>query len=136
MNQSNDQLGGLGSIGNTLRGALGGIRFGPGVLGAIIPIVGVGLVAIAVVTWTLSTQPTLAVGLDVTILLFLVYVLERAFRYAQANPLTALMGSTELYHLIKDQTAAKHPEIVVEAPPILGRGQRRRLIDNQGSDDV
>jgi hypothetical protein len=106
-----------------MRGAVQGlgIKFGPGVLGTIVPINTVGVIALAGITWALSAHPYLAVVADGGMLLFLVYVNERAFRYAQKDPVTALLGGSELYQLLKDQSA-KDKSIVVDSTPIEGAG--------------
>lgn len=106
-----------------MRGAVQGlgIKFGPGVLGSIVPINTVGVIALCAITWSLSHQPYLAVAVDAGILIFLVYVNERAFRYAQKDPVTALLSGSELFQLLKDQSA-KDKSIVVESPPVEGAG--------------
>jgi membrane protein implicated in regulation of membrane protease activity len=68
----------------------------PSVLRTIIPIVGVGIVATAVATYALAANPPIALGAFAIGLLFLAYVVERSFRYAENNPLPALLGGGEL----------------------------------------
>ena len=95
-------------------------KLGPGVLGTIVPIVMVGFAAIAILGYALSAHPIAAVIVVVFGLAFLVYALERAFRYAEKNPLSALLSGTEIFHLIKHQTAARDEAIVIDAPPVVG----------------
>jgi hypothetical protein len=102
-----------------LRGVMG-VKLGPGVLATIIPIATIGLVALALVGWALSAHPTAALIGIVLILAFLVYACERAFRYAEKNPLPALLGGAEYFQLLRDQMSARDSGIVVDAKPVLG----------------
>lgn len=95
-------------------------KLGPGVLGTIVPIVTIGFGALAVLGYALSAHPQAAVVVIVFGLAFLAYTVERAFRYAEKNPLPALLSGTEIFQLIKEQTAAKDKSIVIEAPPVVG----------------
>jgi hypothetical protein len=106
-----------------MRGAVQGlgIKFGPGVLGTIVPINTVGVIALSAITWALSGHPYLAVAADAGVLIFLVYVNERAFRYAEKDPVTALLGGSELFQLLKDQSA-KDKSIIFDSPPVEGAG--------------
>ena len=99
------------------RGVLG-IKLGPGVLATIIPINTVGLVALAALVFALSNSPILALIGFLFGLAFLVYANERAFRYAQANPIPALLGGGELLQLIRDQAGARDRSVIVEGPPV------------------
>lgn len=97
-----------------------GIKLGPGVLSTIGMVAVVAFLALAVIAWALSGVPWLAV-----IALFLVggiavYAIERAFRYAERNPLTALMGGGELLKLIEHQLAAKDKTLVGDETPVVG----------------
>ena len=108
-----------------LAGALGagarGFKFGPGVLATIVPINLVGLPALALVVWSLRGDATLATVALAFGLLFLAYVTERAFRYAEKNPIPALLGGTQLLELLKD-TAAKDKTIIIDSAPVEGAG--------------
>jgi hypothetical protein len=99
---------------------MAGARMGPGVLGTIVPIVTVGFVALAVLGYGLAAQPIAAVLIVGLGLAFLVYAVERSFRYAEKNPLPAILSGTEIYQLVKDQTSAKDKAIVVDSAPIIG----------------
>jgi len=104
-----------------LGGGTRGFKFGPGVLATIVPINLVGLPALALVVWSLRGEAllaTVALGLG---LVFLAYVTERAFRYAEKNPIPALLGGAQLLELLKD-TAAKDKTIIHDAAPIEGAG--------------
>jgi hypothetical protein len=95
-------------------------KLGPGVLGTIVPIMTIGFLALAILGYALATYPVAAVlivGLGFAVL---VYAVERSFRYAEKNPLPALLSGTEIFQLIKDQTAAKDGSIVIEAAPVVG----------------
>jgi hypothetical protein len=101
--------------------AVSRVKLGPGVLGTIVPIITVGLIAIAALVYALSSNPLYAlIGLAIVIV-FLVYATERAFRYAIKNPIPALLSGGEILQLIRDQTAARDKSIVVvEAKPEVG----------------
>jgi hypothetical protein len=67
-------------------------------------------------------------------LLFLGYVVERAFRYAEKNPLPALLGGAELLELFRDQRAAKNEALVINnEEPVLGASNK---IIGSGTADV
>jgi hypothetical protein len=102
-----------------MRGAAG-VKLGPGVLRTIIPIVGIGVVAIAGVTYALAGNPLIALAAFVIGILFLAYVVERSFRYAENNPLPALLGGGELLQLFRDQRSARDKNVVVEGNPVVG----------------
>jgi len=114
------------------RGAMRGVRLGPGVLGTVTPLNMVGLIVLLGVVYLLSGQPLLAVGLVVLIVAYLIYSSERAYRYAEKNPLPALLGGTELVQLYRDQMAAKNKSIVIspDEPPIAGSSAN--LIEGDG----
>ena len=100
--------------------AVSRVKLGPGVLGTIVPIITVGLIAIAALVFALSSNPLYAlIGLAIVIA-FLVYATERTFRYAEKNPIPALLSGGEILQLIRDQTAARDKSIVVEAKPEVG----------------
>jgi hypothetical protein len=101
------------------RGVLG-VKLGPGVLATIIPINTIGLVALAALVWALAANPTIALIALLAGLAFLVYANERAFRYAQANPIPALLGGGELVQLFRDQMSAKDKAIVSDQEPVEG----------------
>ncbi len=82
---------------------MAGVKLGPGVLRTIIPIVSVGIVALAVVALALSSSPWVALIAFVVGLVFLAFVVERSFRYAEKNPFPALIGGAELLQLFRDQ---------------------------------
>lgn len=101
---------------------MAGARLGPGVLGTIVPINTVGFVALAALVYALSANPLYAlIGLGLG-LAFLAYANERAFRYAERNPIPALLSGTELLQLIRDQRGASDKSIIVEGDPVLGAG--------------
>ena len=106
------------AIGAVTRG-VASAKLGPGVLGTIVPINTVGIVAIAVIAYALSSHPAFALVAIVLGIAFLIYANERSFRYAEKNPLPALLSGTEIFQLVKDQTAAKDEAIVIDAPPVV-----------------
>jgi hypothetical protein len=119
-----------------LRG-MSGLRLGPGVLRSIIPIVSVGIIAIAALGYALSSNPYVALTAFVLGLLFLVYVVERSFRYAEKNPLPALFGGAELLELFRDQRSASNKTIVVDAPPEIGATEASAsVLEHKGATDV
>ena len=87
----------MGLLEDKLQGAfaaitrgMAGVKLGPGVLGTIVPINTIGLVAIAAIAYALSANPLYAlIGLGLG-LAFLAYANDRAFRYAEKNPIPAL----------------------------------------------
>ena len=105
------------------RGAFPSIRMGPGVLRTITPLNLVGLAVILGVVFLLRSEPILAVGVVVLVILYLIYSNERAYRYAEKNPLPAVLGGTEWFQLFRDQMSAKDKTIIInpeDAPPVTG----------------
>jgi hypothetical protein len=96
-------------------------KLGPGVLGTIVPINTVGLVALAALVYALAANPLFAlIGLALG-LAFLTYANERAFRYAEQNPIPALLGGTELLQLFRDQMASRDKSLIVDQDrPVIG----------------
>jgi len=108
------------AIGTIARG-MSGARMGPGVLGTIVPIVTVGFVALAVLGYAMASNPVASVLVVICGLGFLVYAVERSFRYAEKNPIPSLLSGTEIFQLMQDQ-AAKDKTIIHDAAPIEGAG--------------
>lgn len=104
------------------RGMLG-VKLGPGVLGTIVPINIVGLIAIAVLGYSLSGNPQIAIAALAIGVGFLIYANERAFRYAEKNPIPALLGGGELLQLFRDQMSAKDKTIITESLPSIAAGK-------------
>ena|SRR5437764_11079768 len=101
---------------------MGAARLGPGVLGTIVPINTIGLVALAALVYALAGNPLYAlIGLALG-LAFLAYANERAFRYAEKNPVPALLSGTQLLQLFRDQRGASDKSVIVEGDPIPGAG--------------
>jgi hypothetical protein len=79
------------------------------------------------------------VAAAVLILLAAIYFSERAFRYAQRDPLSALLGGAQYLKAIEHQWAASDKSIVVESetPQIGGPkkavGRRRKADDGDGA---
>src|SRR4051812_15157964 len=103
MTDGHDQLSGLEKL---LRGAgFRGFRMGPGTVGNL-AIVAVGtVIACAIVGWALSREPLVAFFAIAAILVFGVYFAERCFRFAERHPAEALMGGSEYFHYLRDQSA-------------------------------
>jgi hypothetical protein len=108
-------------LAGTLGSGARGFKFGPGVLATIVPINLVGLPALALIVWSLRGEAILATGALGLGLAFLAYVTERAFRYAEKNPIPALLGGAQLLELLKD-SSAKDKTIIYDAKPIEGAG--------------
>jgi hypothetical protein len=92
------------------------------------------MVVLGVLVYALSSNPlysllALAIGIA-----FLVYANERAFRYAIKYPLPALLSGGEIFQLIRDQTAAKDPTIIVDAKPEVGASVS--TIEHRGDGNV
>jgi len=121
------------ALGAIMRG-MSGLKLGPGVLRSIIPIVSVGIVAVAAVGYALSNNPYVALAAFFLGLLFLAYVVERSFRYAEKNPLPALLGGAELLQFFRDQRGASDKSIVVDSAPEIGGGAS--VIEHKGANDV
>ena len=108
-----------GAIAAVTRG-VSGAKLGPGVLGTIVPINTIGLVALAALVYALSANPLYAlIGLALG-LAFLAYANERAFRYAEKNPVPALLSGTEILQLFREQRGASDPSIISDDNPIGG----------------
>lgn len=107
-----------GAIAAITRG-MAGVKLGPGVLGTIVPIITIGLVALAALVYALSSNPLYAlIGFGLG-LAFLVYATERAFRYAINHPIPALLSGGEILQLFRDQ-AARDKSLVIESDPVVG----------------
>lgn len=116
-------------IATLARSALG-IKVGPGVLGIVTPVNIVGLIAIAVFSYSLSAHPVYALCAAGLVIAYLVYANERAFRYAEKNPIPALLGGSELLQLFRDQASAKDKSIVVDQ---VARVESGKSITDGGS---
>lgn len=114
-----------------LRGAIRGIRLGPGVLGTVAPVGIAGFIAIAAMVWALRENVSIAVGSAFLGFIFLGYFVERAFRYAEKNPIPALLGGSDLSQLIRDQMGAKDKSIITDAAPIAGSATK--MIESIGA---
>ena len=99
---------------------ISGVKLGPGVLRTIVPIISVGLIALAGVVYALASNVWAALFSFIVGIGFLAYAVERAFRYAENNPIPALFGGAELLQLFRDQMAAKDKTIMVESDPVIG----------------
>lgn len=114
------------------RGVLG-VKLGPGVLGIIVPINIVGLISLAILVFSLSAHPVEAIIGLVFGICFLIYANERAFRYAEKNPIPALLSGTEFSQLIRDQMSAKDKSIVVsDTPPV--EGSSTKMLEHGGKE--
>jgi hypothetical protein len=102
-----------------VRGA-SGVKLGPGVLRSIIPIVSIGIVALAGVAYSLASNPPIALAAFAFGLLFLAFVVYRSFDYAEKNPIPAIFGGAEILQLFREQAAARDKSIVVQADPVIG----------------
>jgi hypothetical protein len=94
-----------------------GFRLGPGTVGNIATVAAVTVGSCAIVGWALSHEPLLAFGAVVVILAYGVYFAERGFRFAEKHPAEALMGGSEYFQYLRDQTA-KDSSIVINAPAV------------------
>lgn len=95
----------------TVSGSLG-LKIGPGVLVVVGWVIAIGLAATAAAVWALQANPWLALAAAILILTVAAYFAERAFRYAEKNPIPALMGGAELLKVIEHQIGAKDKSIV------------------------
>jgi hypothetical protein len=106
-------------------GALRAIKWGPGVLGTQAPLNLGGLFACALLAFALSSTPYVAAGMIALVVLYLFYANERAFRYAQKDPISALLGGSQLVQMLKHQAGAKDKNIISEQEtPIVGAGAK------------
>jgi hypothetical protein len=92
------------------------------VLGSISPVNITALIVALGLVVALRDRPELALVALILILLCVVYVNERAYRYAQNDPVSALLGGTELMQVIREQMSAKDKSIVADAPPTIASG--------------
>jgi hypothetical protein len=111
-------------VATVTRGALRGVRLGPGVLGSISPVNIAGLIVALGLVVALRDRPEFALGALVLALACIVYVNERAYRYAQNDPVSALLGGTELLQVIREQMSAKDKSIVADATPTIASGAK------------
>ena len=61
--------------------------------------------------WALQSNPGLAVAAAVLILLAAIYFSERAFRYAQRDPLSALLGGAQYLKAIADELGLERSSV-------------------------
>ncbi len=113
---------------------MSGAKLGPGVLRTVIPIVSIGFISLVGIAWALSNNPILAFCAIALVIGHICYVVERSFRYAENNPLPALLGGAELLQLFRDQAAARDKSIVVDARPEVGASVG--TLDHEGANDV
>jgi hypothetical protein len=111
-------------VATVTRGALRGVRLGPGVLGSISPVNITGLVVALGLVIALRDRPELALVALILTFVCIVYVNERAYRYAQNDPVSALLGGTELLQVIREQMSAKDKSIVADAAPTIASGAK------------
>jgi hypothetical protein len=102
------------------RSVLRGARLGPGVLGNTATVNIIGLLVLLGLIVALREQVIAAALAGVVVVGYLIYSSERAYRYAQRDPISALLGGTELYQLVRDQMSAKNKDIVSDETPVIG----------------
>lgn len=120
------------AIHSVTKGFSHGFKFGPGVLATIIPIVLIGLVVLGGVGFSLRAAPIFAIAALLIIAALIAFIVERSFRYAEQNPLPALMNGGQIIKLYREQLSAKHPEIVIDQEPVAGIGSG---LDTEGRPD-
>jgi hypothetical protein len=103
--------------------SVAGIRLGPGAVGNTHTVALVALIAICVVTWALREVPLFALGVDVLILAYCIYLSRWTERFAKDHPDLALLGGAHLLQLRQLQMGAKGVSEIpllqpVEAPAI------------------
>jgi hypothetical protein len=113
-------------------GSMRGFRLGPGTVGNLAVVAAVALGSCALAGWALSKEPLLATCTIGLILIFSAYFVERCFRFAERHPAEALMGGTEYFHYLRDQTAEKDRSIIIEAPAVIAGPPQ---IERSGSDE-
>jgi hypothetical protein len=91
-----------------------GITFGRGVLGKTAPIVGVGLVAMGAIAYSIDNI-WIKLGLAVFIGGVVVYYLHKAFKYAHEHPNHALLEEAHLIRALQIEQAAKDKRITIDA---------------------
>jgi hypothetical protein len=119
-------------IAGLTQGALGGFKINGGVLRAVVPISIVGLAAIAATMYAFHGPWYAVVGLAVLIIGYMLYASERAYRYAKADPISALLGGSEFYTALRDQMAARNPEIMLNAVYCADRSSKPGAIGASG----
>jgi hypothetical protein len=124
-------------LANFLRDVLR-IKLGPGVLGTIVPINLVGLLVTlgiggAFLYWG---QPLFAFIGAGCILAFLIYVNERAFRYAERNPVAALMSGAQMGRLLRDQMSAKDRSLIIDEKPVVATTTKQLNPPNESKPDA
>ena len=102
-----------------LRGNFG-TRLGSGVLKTVASITAAGFVAISLVAWALSAVPWLALIAITGLGLLLYYLIERTFKYAEENPVPALLSGAELGKLSEHQMSASDKSAVTDEAPLVG----------------
>ncbi len=101
----------LQDIFEALGRGVAGVKLGPGVLRTIVPIIAVGLVALAGVVYALASNVWAGLIAFIIGIIFLGYAVERAFRYAEKNPIPALWT----------RGAATPREFAATGSPSIGR---------------
>jgi membrane protein implicated in regulation of membrane protease activity len=91
-----------------------GITFGRGVLGKTAPVVGVGLVAMGTIAFSIDNI-WIQLGLAVLIAGVVIYYLHKAFAYAHEHPNHALLEDANLVRALKIEQAAKDKRITIDA---------------------
>lgn len=97
----------------------GGFRLGPGIVGNMSTVLVAAFLAAAFVVWALSSSPIVALGALVFLSLLIIYIVERCMRFAEKYPAAALLGGTEFYNHLRDQSA-RDPSIVTSGSVVQG----------------
>ena len=95
-------------------------RLGPGVLRTVASMTAAGFVSIALVAWALSAAPWLSLIAITGMGLLLYYLIERTYKYAEENPVPALLSGGELGKLSEHQMSASDKSIVTDDAPLVG----------------
>lgn len=91
-----------------------GIKFGRGVLGKTGPIVGVGVVAMAALAYSID-DVWIKAGAAVGIGLLIAYYIFESYRYAHAYPNHSIMEGGHLIKAMEIEQAASDKSIVIDA---------------------
>lgn len=112
-----------------------GIKMGPGIMGRATQLAALVVVFGTVSIWAIR-ESAWAPALFLAPLIVVIYIIHRAFNFAEKHPNSALLESTELLRKEEIDQKAKHLEIIdAQAQPVTN-ASAPQAISNECGDDV
>ncbi|HEY2034682.1 MAG TPA: hypothetical protein VGH02_13440 [Rhizomicrobium sp.] len=113
-------------------GAIRAIKLGLGVLATTAIQNIAGLVVIGLIAIFLRGMPLYALIGIAIVLCYMIYSSERSYRYAEKNPIPALLGGGALLQYLQSQAGAKDPKTIRgDSTPVAGT-----IVNSEGGHDA